>query len=464
MGGDIRAQSTVGEGSKFTVDLCLPVAQETSPTRLASRLLDGVRALVVDDNATNREILQQQLHGWGMAVTCAAGGEEALRSMRTAAQAHQPFELAVIDMHIPEMDGLQLAHEIKSLPLQAATKLLMLSSTYADNDQSARNSLGIQRYLNKPVRRSDLFRVICEILADAPLDCARPPPSTQDAGAHAGRRVLLVEDSPINQYIAAEMLKKLGFEVSVAANGAQAVARVRELAYDLVLMDCQMPQMDGFTATRLIRAWEGGAPTRPLPIIALTANAMTGDRHACLAAGMSDYLAKPFSSAGLAEIVARHLSDSRMSESAVVRERAAADTTATSPNGDDAPPPLPVFDPALLQSLPMVADRSKPEFVDQVLEQFREVSRETLTLYEQAGRAGDYRTQLRCVHTLKSSSAQIGLKALAAVAEDLEHSLRGGGRADVDGVSRLQAAHRRALEAIAAHLGDTVSRKEHPAV
>jgi signal transduction histidine kinase/DNA-binding response OmpR family regulator/HPt (histidine-containing phosphotransfer) domain-containing protein len=454
MGGDICVETSVGRGSKFSFDLCLPVAHGRSPAAFANSLLEGVRTLVVDDNQTNREILQKQLQGWGMVVTSAAQGREALELMHAAARTGQPFELAVLDMHMPDLDGLQLAREIKALPGSASTKLLMLSSTYADNDQSTRMYLGIQRYLNKPVRRADLFRVISEIMAAAPLESIPQPSSPDGPRAHAGRRVLLVEDSPINQYIAAEMLKKLGLEVSLAANGTEAVKLVRECSYDIVLMDCQMPQMDGFTATRNIRLWESTEALRPpLPIVALTANAMTGDRQACLASGMSDYLAKPFSRAGLAEMLARHLNIPRMRES--------NDDLPTA--GDARSPMPPIFDPAVLELLPMVADGSKPEFATYILDQFRQLSSETLAAYDRAGQDGDQKTQLRCVHTIKSSSAQIGLGALAAVAGDLEQRLRGGQTADAAAALCLHYEHGRALDAIATHLGRKVSMEDNSA-
>jgi CheY-like chemotaxis protein len=279
--------------------------------------------------------------------------------------------------------------------------------------------------------------------------------------------------------------------VRLAANGAEALEMVKAVRdFDLVLMDCQMPQMDGLTATRHIRAWEAAERRAPLPIVALTANAMTEDRQACLTAGMSDYLTKPFSGAELAEMAARHLTVRRMSaaadpapapapapasgeagDAAVRVADAAADATAPlltdAQQAYDSVPAFDsaatleaaatfdaaaVFDAGLLESLPMIADGSHPEFAPYVLEQFRQLSNDTLSAYSVAVRTGDRRTQLRCVHTLKSSSAQIGLNAFANVAGALEQCLRDGRAPHGDGLQRLYREHRRALDAIAAYL------------
>jgi len=273
------------------------------------------------------------------------------------------------------------------------------------------------------------------------------------------------------------MLRKIGLEVSLAANGAEAVDLVRENSYDLVLMDCHMPQMDGFAATRHIRAWEGIAAERPpLPIVALTANAMIGDREACIAAGMSDYLSKPITGVQLADMVARHLSAPRIARPeppAGQRTPPAGQGTppagqgtppagqGTPPAGQGTPPTAPpVFDTTRLESLPMVVDGSNPAFARHVLEQFRKVGADTLALFERATQTGDEKTRLRCVHTIKSSSAQIGLDALAAVAQHLEQVFRGGGSPDPDAVRRLHDEHRRALEAIAVHLEHEIPTQE----
>jgi signal transduction histidine kinase/DNA-binding response OmpR family regulator len=440
MGGSIRVESEPGRGSKFIAEIRLPVAEGPVRLPVPEVMLDGRRVLVVDDNRTNRDILREHLRGWGMAVTCAAEGHEALRLMREAVQAGRPFELAVLDLHMPGMDGLELARQIKSLPSSAATKLLMLSSTYAHDDETGRRDLRISRYLSKPVRRGDLLRIINGILGASPLDSTGQTRPSHARELLAGRRVLLVEDNAINQTIAAAMLSEQKVEVTLAANGAEAVDLVHENTYDLVLMDCQMPLMDGFTATRRIRDWESAAqrpPLRPpLPIIALTANAMTGDRDACLAAGMTDYLAKPFTGAGLAEMLARHLNAARPVPAAPAADD--PDATATSQT----------FDASMLGRLPMVADGTRPEYAGHVLEQFRQHSIDTLDLYERATEAGDAETRLRCMHNLKSSSAQVGLNALAAVAAELEACLRGGAVPDAAGMLRLYTAHSRALEAI----------------
>jgi signal transduction histidine kinase/DNA-binding response OmpR family regulator len=433
MGGSIRVESTPGRGSKFIAEFRLPVSQGPAPVPVADSLLEGVRALVVDDNRTNRDILREHLLGWGMAVSCAAEGAEALRLMCEAAQAGQPFELAVLDLHMPEMDGLELARRIKALPDSAATKLLMLSSTYANNDESARLDLRILRYLSKPVRRGDLFRIIKGILAGAPLDPASESRPARAAGPLEGSRVLLVEDNVINQTVAAAMLRKDRIEVTLAVDGAAAVELVKAKEFDLVLMDCHMPHMDGYTATRHIRAWEHAAQRPPLPIVALTANAMAGDRDACLAAGMTDYLAKPLTGAGLTEMLVRHLG--------AARERAPDDA----PDVAQSPP---VYDASMLESLPMVADGSRPEYAHYVLEQFRQQSIDMLALYERAAAADDQKTLLRCMHNLKSSSAQVGLKALAAVAADLEALIHRGAAPDAASMLRLYSEHSRALDAI----------------
>jgi signal transduction histidine kinase/CheY-like chemotaxis protein/HPt (histidine-containing phosphotransfer) domain-containing protein len=262
-----------------------------------------------------------------------------------------------------------------------------------------------------------------------PVSSLRPPapsPAPMPGRSQLSGHVLLVEDHPINQTVAKMMLTHLGLRVSLAADGAEAVERVREQAFDLVLMDCQMPVMDGFEATRRIRAWERAQGHRSaLPIIALTANALAGDREACVAAGMSDYLSKPVSGERLAEVLARHLR-------------------------------TPAFDASVLAELPMVADGSEPEFATSVLHDYLQAGSDAIAAFKHAARSGDAKTAQRWVHTLKSSSAQVGALALAALAGELEARMRGGATLDAGAVLQLDNEHRRTQEAITAHLVHTL--------
>jgi signal transduction histidine kinase/CheY-like chemotaxis protein/HPt (histidine-containing phosphotransfer) domain-containing protein len=456
MQGSLRVESVPGQGSTFFADIRLAPADGPMPSAPDTHPLEDIRVLVVDDNRTNRQILEHQLAGWGMWVSCAASGGEALILLRDAARGPAPFHLGVLDMHMPEMDGLQLAAAIKSAPDLAATKLLMLSSSYANGDQAARVESGVLRFLNKPVRRADLFRTITGALGSDAAEAAGPRPAY--APTHRGRRVLLVEDSPINQYVATAMLERLGVSVTVAVNGAAAVELVRGRTFDLVLMDCHMPEMDGFEATRRIRTWERSVSPGPdLPIVALTANALSGDREACLAAGMTDYLAKPLTGSRLAEMLAKHLRTSAAAMPAADSKGSAGDAST-----DAASARPPVFDPSMLASLPMVADGSQPEFAEYVLEQYRQSSTEVFDRLEAAVAAADAPVATRCVHTLKSASAQVGVAALAHRAEELERHLRAGGSlTDVD-LARLRADHQLALAAIARHVGRVAAAVADP--
>jgi PAS domain S-box-containing protein len=453
MGGAIRVESALGEGAKFYIDLTLPKAQNVPAPPDASSL-QGVRALVVDDNQTNLEILQLQLQGWGMEVTVAAHGPAALQCLCDASNRQAPFALAVLDMNMPGMDGLQLAQEMRSLPGTERTKLMMLSSTYARTDQLSRADLGISRYLNKPLRRADLFRVVNSVLNTPSGDST--PAAVTPRTSHATLRgeVLLVEDNLINQGVAKALLARLGLTVRVANNGAEAVALVCTEVFDLVLMDCQMPVMDGFEATRHIRAWEQLHTERAaLPIIALTANAMAGDRDACVAAGMSDYLAKPISGLRLAEMMQRHLASHDV-------EEALSQKPADALGIDHQPVSFAsVFDPSVLAELPMVLDGSDPGFAAQMLVLFQQSSADSLAQYAQAAAAATSaataKTALRCMHTLKSMGAQVGALALAALAGELEDRLRAGVSLAEGDLARLNQTHALTLRAIEAHLRDS---------
>ncbi len=297
MGGHISLESALGQGSRFSIDLTLPCARVLQPSFYTSGNLDGIRVLVVDDNPNNLEILQRQMQGWHMAVTCVVDGEQALATLNRMAQAGTPFDLVILDMLMPEMDGLQLAQHIQAIPCLAKTPLIMLTSTYATGNSDLRARLGILRIVNKPIRQSELFDVLRSVIAGEPdrAEPDHPPASSASQVSTLGQwgPVLLVEDNPMNQQVAAAMLTRLGVEVVIAKNGEEALASVAARHYELVLMDCQMPVMDGYEATAAIRNSESGS-TQHLPIIALTANAMEGDRNRCLAAGMDDYMTKPF--------------------------------------------------------------------------------------------------------------------------------------------------------------------------
>jgi len=314
MGGGIGVESLPGGGStfSFTVRLKRHSVQIGDSSRLAD--LAGKRVLVVDDNESSREILLSQVRSWGMHGDASNGGPEALALLHSAGD--DPFRIVILDMQMPEMDGLQLARAIKADPATVDVHLIMLAPVKSSDAAEKASSAGIEVCLNKPVRQSRLLNCL--------LGAVRAPMQAENKKNPDGGRgivfsfnalILLVEDAPINQELGRITLENLGCRVDAVWNGREALEAIERKAYDLVLMDCQMPEMDGYEATRRIREREqsamagSSAEGRPghLIIVALTAHAMQGDRQACLDAGMDDYLTKPFSMLQLSDVLSRWL-------------------------------------------------------------------------------------------------------------------------------------------------------------
>jgi len=297
MGGRIWVESELGVGSRFHVVLPLEAVPEVVSARglQSPRTLEGTRVLVVDDNATNRRILQDMLQGWGMPATLAAGGTDALDALAAAHESGRPFALVLLDYHMPDMDGFAVADRIRQRPELASTTIMMLSSM-GHGDEAARcRAAGVASYLTKPVRQSVLREAI-EAALGGPTAIA--PAAASVEPALRSLRVLVADDSPVNRLLIVRLLEKRGHAVVVATNGREAVAAVDHDTFDVVLMDIQMPEMDGLEATAEIRRREatGGGH---LIVVALTAHAMKGDRERFLEAGMDDYLSKPVRPADL---------------------------------------------------------------------------------------------------------------------------------------------------------------------
>jgi signal transduction histidine kinase/DNA-binding response OmpR family regulator len=313
MGGSIGVDSTLGQGSTFWFTVRL-ARQAGSAHTLPSTAVDlqGQRLLIVDDNATNRTILQHQVAAWGICADGAASGQLALEMLRTAAMRDEPYDLALLDMQMPGMDGLELARKIKADAALAALPLVMLTSITQRGHEELVQQAGIAAYLTKPVRQSHLFDCLALVKGTSTqaVDSSSritPPLINRyrlaQMKAQIQPRILVAEDNLINQKVAVRLLEKLGYRADVAANGHEVVEALTRTAYAVVLMDCQMPVMDGFEATVAIRQREGSA--RHTPIIAMTANAMQGDREKVLAAGMDDYISKPVKPDDLATILQR---------------------------------------------------------------------------------------------------------------------------------------------------------------
>ncbi len=323
MGGTISVESEVGQGSTFTIRIPFRLSSQHKLHRNGRRaLLKGVRVLIVDDNEANREILRRQTLGWDMLPTLARNAEEALELMRSAARQGHPFGLAILDMMMPEIDGIMLAQAIKRDPSIAATPLILLSSyLFTREDYRAVDDKLFAAVLSKPTRQSYLFNTLVRVLQNTRSMPTRPEqpdlpsvtsaaetatPSPRPSSSTSRGHLLLAEDNPVNQKVALYHLERLGYTCDVVNDGKQAVEAALRGSYDAILMDVHMPVMDGFEATAQIRAREAQLG-RHIPIIAMTANALRGERERCLEAGMDDYIAKPFKKDELKAVLDRWL-------------------------------------------------------------------------------------------------------------------------------------------------------------
>jgi PAS domain S-box-containing protein len=428
MGGEIDADSIPGQGSVFWFTAQLEtrsVAPLMDPA--ARRDLHGLRVLIVDDNAANRDVVHYQLCAWNGCDGQAEDGAQALEMLRSAAARGVPYALAILDMHMPGMDGMALARAIKADPDLAVTRLVMLTSVGLAGDIAAARQAGIEIYLSKPLRQSELYHCLMSI-THAPLDNSASPgeeveiPSAADQNPplpqlHA--HVLLAEDNPVNQEVALNRLVLLGCQVDVVTNGRAAVEALTRTTYDLVLMDCQMPEMNGFEAACEMRRYEAqmsaahraSAESPPhVPIIALTANAMEGDRERCVAAGMDDYLSKPFTQRQLYAMLCRWLPH-------VAQPQHAAQGIEDGPSAAPAHLRLNVTLPEQVQDLQQLGN---PEVLRRAITAYLTDAPQRLTTIRQAMISGDVAALKQAAHSLKGSSATLGFMSLAACCQELE--------------------------------------------
>ncbi|PLK48601.1 response regulator [Uliginosibacterium sp. TH139] len=416
MGGEVGVESAAGQGSCFWFTASLGLGETQSRTLLPDPDLRGLPVLVVDDNENARTVLAEMLGSMSFRVVTAAGGREALAALREAAQAGQLPSIVFLDWQMPGMDGIELARAIGELSLAPAPRLIMVTAYGREEVMKAAPGVGIDYVLVKPVNASLLFDAAMRLLGGTLVEPA-PGLTGLDVdesrlGSIAGARILLVEDNDLNQEVACGLLADAGFEVEVAENGAQALERLAVSHYDLVLMDMQMPVMDGPAATREIRRQPALAN---LPVIAMTANAMQQDRELCAEAGMNDFVTKPIDpgalwAALLCWIPPRHSS----AEAAPLARPAAAESS--------------VVLPEVLDGVDMQAGlkhvMGKRALYLSLLHKFRDGQRDTLAALQAALDLQDYASAERLAHTTKGVAGNIGAATVQACAAVLEAALR----------------------------------------
>ncbi|QJD30614.1 response regulator [Methylococcus geothermalis] len=433
MGGNIRLESAPGQGSRFW--FTLPLEHVAGAAAPALPDFSHRRVLVVDDNATSRVILAHYLTHWGLEVDEANRGDTALAELEAAQRESRPYDLVLLDLHMPHMDGYGLARAMNAKPGLKEIPRLLLSSGGLASEAELR-ALGIARSLLKPVRQSLLFDAIADVLATQAREKPRTPDKSETIlPAYEGRRVLVVEDNRVNQKVIVAMLAKFRIVPDVADNGQAALERLARSRYDLVLMDCQMPVLGGYEATQELRARERSAGSGRTPVVALTAHAATGEREKCLAAGMDDYLSKPISRDRLAEALERWLG---LSVSNIEK-------TADGPEGRDGGPGP--GGPSWNRAEALARLDHDEELLAEMIGLCIEELPKHLAALREAGTRADTAALADAAHAIKGMAGHFCAEAVRELATRLEDQARTAG-------SAADPALMRALETAATRLLD----------
>jgi two-component system sensor histidine kinase/response regulator len=387
--------------------------------------LRGLKVLAVDDTATNRRVLEAYLGSWGMRVTSAADGQAALEEAHRAAERGDPFDVAILDFNMPRMDGVELARRITAAPALRAVRLVMLTSS--GTGHAAAREAGVTEFLTKPVRQSRLYDALATAMYTAPAVQRERIRARQEhdkeVGAMAGdgrqdesALILIAEDHDVNRILMEKLLEKRGHRTVAAATGREAVRLAEEGEVDLVFMDCQMPELDGYEATREIREREGAAGGRRLPIVAMTAHAMAGDREKCLAAGMDDYVAKPLRPDEVDTMLGRWLP-----------VRAAVQGNGNGNGNGRAPVVGPeVVDPIDDVRFGDLARDFAPEVVREVVHAFIDSTPPIIERIVLAAEGDDHTEIAQGAHRLKGGCLAVGAGQLNDIANELEELGREG--------------------------------------
>ena len=452
MGGSVTVESRERQGSTFAFTAVFAVPPDGPSMVPEKRIgLDGLRVLVVDDNETNRLLVGILLQSWGCLCTEAPDGTAALETLVQAVRSGDPFRAALVDMHMPGMNGEEFGRRVKQNAEIADTRLILMTSFGQRGDGARMEQAGFSGYLTKPLRQTQLHDCLALVIGrEAPPEAGQGRIVTRHTVAESARRsgrILLVEDNPTNQKVALAMLQKLGWHADVAVNGLEAIRALKHIPYDLVLMDCQMPEMDGFAATRRIRELEAGSSKLEagyssafrlppsafphIPIIAMTANAMQGDRERCQDAGMDDYIAKPVQPKDLAEKIDRWLHGTGLGKT-MADPVAGGATMIAGPDTETQE----VFRWSELLDRLM----GDTELAHAIVEGFIDDIPGQISKLKGFVQSGDTAAATRQAHTIKGASANVGAAALREAAYKLEEMGNGNDMAGVaEGLPKLEA-------------------------
>lgn len=460
MRGEIGFESECGVGTTFWFTIQLALGTHEDPEPLDG--LHGCRILIVDDNRACREILLRRLRNWGAECREVASGAEALATLVPDTGRAPEFEIAIIDMHMPDMNGLQLARFMTSRPELASIKLLLLTSFGTDGRLDEVQQWELDAQLSKPIRETALYGTLTNMLGTSAsgFEKRRPRAKRSSACRPIRAHVLVAEDNVVNQEVAIGMLDSLGCRSTVVGDGIEVLEAIEESDFDLILMDVQMPRMDGYAATRAIRERNAKLPAESqctIPIVALTANAVKGDRARCIEAGMDDYLSKPFTQHGLRDVLERWIDPERENrddsstqdgqpESSPIEQATASDLEG-------------VLDQEILDSLMELSPDGSNSIVVRVFKSFRGLAPRMIEQIREALEEQDIDALKRAAHSLKSSSANVGARQLSNLFRFLEAVANEGSTKGAEPIAdEIDREYARVLAAMQVVLDESASR------